>query len=196
MVADIVDVLSSWPAFLLALLVFGLAPGLVLRVIVLAFPRDDPRRKELIAELYAVPRIERPFWVMEQLEVALCEGLWGRIVWAATGRIIHRWSLGSGVESNRKWPDSFWIPDEEEKDAIAPGVFVKLMFDMRDGWAERMWVRVESVDGNKLVGRLSNQPIGIPRLIYGDKIKFTMDHIIDIDWESDSFDGTAALESE
>lgn len=69
----------AWPAFGLALLVFGFAPGAVLRLIVLAFSRDDPRRRELLAELYAVPRIERPFWVAEQLEVALFEGLRGRL---------------------------------------------------------------------------------------------------------------------
>jgi len=65
----------SWPVLVTALLVFGFAPGAVLRMIVLLFPRDDPRRRELLGELHAVPRIERPFWVIEQLEVALFEGL-------------------------------------------------------------------------------------------------------------------------
>jgi hypothetical protein len=32
----------------------------------------------LRVELYVVPRIERPFWVFEQLEVALFEGLRNR----------------------------------------------------------------------------------------------------------------------
>jgi hypothetical protein len=68
----------SWPVLGTALVVFGFAPGAVLRLIVLAFPRDDPRRRELLGELYAVPRIERPFWVIEQLEVGLFEGLRGR----------------------------------------------------------------------------------------------------------------------
>jgi DNA-binding transcriptional MerR regulator len=68
----------SWPVFVIALLVFGFAPGAVLRLIVLLFRRDDPRRRELLGELYAVPRIERPFWVIEQLEVGLFEGLRGR----------------------------------------------------------------------------------------------------------------------
>lgn len=70
----------SWPMLLLALLVFGFAPGLLLRLIVLAFPKDDPRRGELRGELYNVPRFERPFWVVEQMEVALFEGLRGRLV--------------------------------------------------------------------------------------------------------------------
>jgi hypothetical protein len=55
----------GWPAVLMALLIFGFASGAVLRVIVLAFERDDLRRRELLGELYHVPRVERPFWVAE-----------------------------------------------------------------------------------------------------------------------------------
>ena len=69
----------TWPSLLIALVAFGFAPGALLRVIVLAFKRDDPRRKELLAELPHIPRLERPFWVFEQLEVALFEGLLGRL---------------------------------------------------------------------------------------------------------------------
>lgn len=54
---------ASWPSLLLVVVVFGFAPGLCLRLIVLAYPREDSRRDELIAELYAVPRIQRPLWV-------------------------------------------------------------------------------------------------------------------------------------
>ena len=73
--AELIDAVTSWPSLLLVLLVFGFLPGFCLRLIVLAYPRGDPRRAELIAELYAVPRIQRPLWVAEQLEVALFEGL-------------------------------------------------------------------------------------------------------------------------
>jgi hypothetical protein len=41
----------AWPTLLIALLLFGFGPGAVLRMIVLAFRRDDPRRTELLAEL-------------------------------------------------------------------------------------------------------------------------------------------------
>jgi len=73
------ETVASWPSLLLVLLVFGFAPGFCLRLIVLAYPREDPRRRELIAELYAVPRIQRPLWVAQQLEVALFEGLGHRV---------------------------------------------------------------------------------------------------------------------
>jgi hypothetical protein len=77
--AELLGTAASWPSLLLVLLVFGLAPGFCLRLIVLAYPRSDPRRAELIAELYAVPRIERPHWVVEQLEIAISEGLAHRV---------------------------------------------------------------------------------------------------------------------
>jgi hypothetical protein len=40
-----------WPTFGIALLVFGFAPGAVLRLIVLAFNRDDPRRRGKSSEV-------------------------------------------------------------------------------------------------------------------------------------------------
>ena len=104
MMGELFDAVLSWPTFLIVLLVFGFAPGAVLRFVVLAFHREDPRRQELIAELYAVPRLMRPIWVAEQMEVALFEGLGERLERAATGRLIYRWHLGSGVERNEAYP--------------------------------------------------------------------------------------------
>jgi hypothetical protein len=171
----------SWPTFLIAVAAFGFAPGALLRVIVLAFPRGDPRRQELIAELYAVPRRERPFWVAQQLEVAIFEGLGERVYWAATGRIIHRWHLRSGVELHRAHPQTFDIPDDELKSLLIPGDSVKVMFEMRDGWCERMWVQITKVSRRRIRGTLENLPVGIPRLMPGDTVRFSPDHVIDID---------------
>jgi hypothetical protein len=77
--AELLKAVASWQSLLLVLVVFGFAPGFCLRLIVLAYPRSNPRRKELIAELYVRSRIERPLWVAEQLETALFEGLGGRV---------------------------------------------------------------------------------------------------------------------
>ncbi|MGH3753458.1 MAG: hypothetical protein ACRDRP_12315 [Pseudonocardiaceae bacterium] len=81
--AELLTAAAPWRTLLLVwvlvCIVFGFAPGFCLRLIVLAYPRGDPRRAELIAELYSVPRIERPVWVAEQLEVALFEGLGHRV---------------------------------------------------------------------------------------------------------------------
>lgn len=61
------------------LLLFGIFPGLLLRLIVLIYPKGHPRRHELIAELYAVPWHERLLFVAQQLETAACEGIPERV---------------------------------------------------------------------------------------------------------------------
>lgn len=175
-----VDAVVSLPTLVVALVVFGLAPGLLLRIIIRAFPRGDPRRDELLAELYAVPRLERPFWVVEQVEVAFAEGVWPRLVSAAAGRIVYRWRLESGTEAHARHPNTFWIPSEDEKAAVTPGTLVKLMFHVRKLGGERMWVEVTGVEGRRWRGRLVNDPFFIPRLRPGDEVKFTPDEIIDI----------------
>ena len=67
------------------------------------------------------------------------------------------------------------------------------MFDTTDlwgrrNWGERMWVKVIAIKKSHIVGELSNQPIGIPRLYPGDQVKFRRHHIIDIDWEPEPDD--------
>lgn len=64
-----------WRFLLIALIVFGFAPGAVLRFVLLAYPPDSMRRQELLAELYAMPTYFRPIWVAQQFETALFEGL-------------------------------------------------------------------------------------------------------------------------
>jgi hypothetical protein len=59
------------------------------------------------------------------------------------------------------------------------------MFDTSDvwgrrNWGERMWVEVLAIRKRHIVGVLRSSPIGIPRLDFGDKVKFKRDHIIDI----------------
>jgi hypothetical protein len=79
--SDLIFHTLGWSTLGIAVLVFGFAPGAALRLIVLLYRRDNLRRKELIGELYAVPRIERPFWVAEQLG------------WSRTGADISTWAL-------------------------------------------------------------------------------------------------------
>jgi hypothetical protein len=95
MLNDLVDAMASagYQVPLTAVvfgLTFGLAPGLLLRVIVLMYPKDDPRRTELLAELYSEEGkrayLDRVVWVFEQLELALCEGLRLRAAHSRTAR--------------------------------------------------------------------------------------------------------------
>jgi DNA-binding transcriptional MerR regulator len=77
-----------WGSFVALLLVFGVFPGLILRLLVRLYPKGNPRRVELFGQLYAVPRWERPWFVAEQFETALSEGLPSRV--APLARAIAR----------------------------------------------------------------------------------------------------------
>jgi hypothetical protein len=58
---------------------FGAAwPRMVLRLLVVLYPRDGDHRAELLAELHGIPRWVRPFWVTEQVPLAFREGLGDR----------------------------------------------------------------------------------------------------------------------
>ena len=110
--SDLLTQLLSWKALLAVVAVFGFAPGAALRLIVLAFPRSDPRRRELLAELHAVPRLERPIWIAEQLEAALAEGVAGRLarVWrrlAPGRRVAERWRQGKDDFVNARYTTGY-----------------------------------------------------------------------------------------
>jgi hypothetical protein len=101
----------AWPTLGVVLLVFGFAPGAFLRLIVLLYNRENPRRRELLAELYRVPRIERPFWAAEQLETALFEGLCERL----TARRARRVPVDAAMASRQLSPNlraPAWTWDE------------------------------------------------------------------------------------
>lgn len=191
-VNEILQTLLTWPLALVALGVFGFFPGLFARLIALSFRKGDPRRKELIAEVYAVPRWERPFWVAEQLERALSEGAWERIYDAADGRIFNRYALDDGLAIHAESPDTFWVPSDEEVATLQPGDVVRLIWGARGMThglygcrGERMWVKITKIDGGKFEGTLSNSPAVWNHLHYGDKVKFARKHIIDFDYRDD-----------
>ena len=95
--------------------------------------------------------------------------------------------LTSGVELHEKHPDTFWIPDKEEKDSVRPGDCVKLIFSDGPGkpGGERMWVKVTSIvitsEGTEsLKGTLANVPFWLS-LEVGELIEFGPEHIIAVE---------------
>lgn len=57
--AELFEAVVSWPTLLMVLLVFGFLPGTVLRLAVRLYPKGDPRRAELVSDLYIMKPIER-----------------------------------------------------------------------------------------------------------------------------------------
>lgn len=95
----LLELARDWRVLLLVVVAFGLAPGVVLRLLVRAYPRDHPRREELLGELYAMDFVKRPLWVAQQIETAVFEGLPARRQFGAAQpleeigvpRLIGRW---------------------------------------------------------------------------------------------------------
>lgn len=73
------DAVLQLKALLGVVLVFGFLPGAVLHLLVLVYPRGHPRREELLAELAVIRRVEKPFWVAEQIAAVLGGGLPARL---------------------------------------------------------------------------------------------------------------------
>jgi hypothetical protein len=107
-VIELVEAVASWQSLLLVIAIFGFAPGFILRLLVKIYPRDDPRRQELVAELYTLGRIERPLFVAEQFETVLFEGLPHRAksVWTSTRKRAGRaraWLSAGGYWEVAAW---------------------------------------------------------------------------------------------
>lgn len=183
MIRDLVGADSGLAALCVALLVFGFAPGLLLALIVRLIP-DLERRRELQAELYEVPRWERPFWVAEQFEVAIRVGLWPQVEWFWGRHLWHRAKLESGLARNLACPSTFWVPNSEEKGQLCPGDHVKLMWSVKRFPGERMWVTITHRDGQQLTGTLNNYAV-FAYLEPGEVIKFHIDDIIDYSFGDD-----------
>jgi hypothetical protein len=88
-------------------------------------------------------------------------------------------------------PDSFSIPARQEREAVAPGDAVKLLFDIEtreaerviDRGVDRMWVIVKHRVGDNYVGVLDSEP-GVAEgltLHSGTELVFGAEHIVEID---------------
>jgi len=87
-------------------------------------------------------------------------------------------------------PYTYYLPPTDFLAAIAPGDVVKIVFESvppsKKHEAERMWVIVTERDGDKLLGKLDNDPFDIPQLKSGTPVEFSIEDIIDIDWDDDA----------
>lgn len=82
---------------------------------------------------------------------------------------------------------TFFLPGEAELAAIRQQDHVKLLFDyphQTETWAaERMWVKVTHVEGDRLRGELDNEPDEpTSPLVLGQMVDFQRHHILAIQW--------------
>lgn len=89
------------------------------------------------------------------------------------------WKLSNSEKTHSKNPDTFWIPDEGERNSLEPGDLAKLVFLGEEG-GERMWVEVVKATDGGYVGSLANNPLFIYDLEHGDHVSFKAKHVIEI----------------
>jgi hypothetical protein len=90
-------------------------------------------------------------------------------------------------ERHRTDPMTFSIPRSEVRRSLEPGSRVKLFFGVGSGDpppAERMWVEVTQVRGERYVGELANEPVVIADLRLDDEVVFGPEHVAAIWRES------------
>lgn len=85
-----------------------------------------------------------------------------------------------GIAMHQAHPETFYIPTDEAKAAVAPGSLVKAGFIM-DGYStERMWLIVTDVakDGS-ITGTLDNDPVKMP-LTCGDVFTVRPENLLSV----------------
>jgi len=90
--------------------------------------------------------------------------------------------LESAEKLHAQYPESFWIPDNADRDSLQPGDCAKVIFRTYTGdgiTGERIWIEVTGRVGDRYIGKLVNEPFIIAGK-YGDRVYFQAEHVIDI----------------
>jgi hypothetical protein len=101
-------------------------------------------------------------------------------------RLFGRYQIDEPRPIAESAPYTFYMPSDTEAAALAPGDQAKLIFrSIPPGrvWdAERMWVEIDTANGEFLAGTLANTPFDMPQLRQGSRVEFRRDQVINIEW--------------
>jgi uncharacterized protein YegJ (DUF2314 family) len=87
---------------------------------------------------------------------------------------------------HNEYPDTYWIPAEEDRASLKKGDLVKLVFrmesreDRNEVSVERMWVEVQGEKFELYEGVLDNDPGSDVFVECGQKVFFKPKHVIQI----------------
>ncbi len=103
------------------------------------------------------------------------------------------WELDDAEPIAAAHPGTFWMPPRAERDALAAGQQVKLIFRIlvadeegnEEVHVERMWVNVTGREGALYTGELDNQPYCTDEMNPGMPLCFEARHVINIYREGD-----------
>jgi len=110
------------------------------------------------------------------------------------------WELLSAEECHARNPDTFSIPERQDREGLSRGQAVKLIFEIEgedddgkpDIIGERMWVLVRERHGKAYLGILLNDPASFEPaedlyLCKGAEIPFGPEHVIAIEFPPSDF---------
>ena len=98
------------------------------------------------------------------------------------------WWLRDAEQTSREHPYTFYKPSQAVIQKLGPGSQVKLIFEFRNQEpvgpsAERMWVEITDVAGDRYRGVLRNKPVYIKGLALDDSVEFEEKHVIDTEYK-------------
>ena len=83
-------------------------------------------------------------------------------------------------------PYTYSLPNPDELQALGPGDAIKAIFRETNGGkeydAERMWVRIDKIQGQTVIGRVDNIPFDMPSIQLHDLVEIPLTHAIDVDY--------------
>ncbi len=104
--------------------------------------------------------------------------------------------LGNGELRAKLWPQTFQVPDADERSGLAVGDYAKLMFLARptvavaDCSGERMWVEITERTATiprRYIGKVANEAAYLP-IPYHGLVTFGPEHVIDVLFEGEDED--------
>ncbi len=90
---------------------------------------------------------------------------------------INQITFMDGVAINKAHPGSFFIPSDDDKQAVALGDFVKIGSVFPDG-GERFWVMVLKIKENGIIVAAVANHLTTQHLEFDDVVEFEFKHIL------------------
>lgn len=125
--------LSLW-AVPVVLAIVGPGPVMAMRILGRVWPKNHPRRQELIAEVKALPYRDRVFYVAEMLETAITDGLpqrlveqrrrLARLISACRAFVV---TFKAGLQARRTPPPQVPSPVAPDPVSLAAAIFLTLI---------------------------------------------------------------------
>lgn len=87
-------------------------------------------------------------------------------------------------------PYTFEMPHLDELAALKPGDGIQAIFQQTEGdteyGAERMWVLIERIEDGFVAGTLDNEPLDMPLIKLGDRVRIPLTHAISTVFSKDN----------